>query len=324
MGQFVVPLGQLPAGCIHQFGGKASNLGDLIKEGFNIPPGFCISAEALDYLIEKDGLANEIINVVKKINYDNLSDIKEKTKTIKDLITGADIPVELYREIVESYRSLSGPSGQEPYVAVRSSVAVRGTSISSFPGMMDTYHYILGEEQVVEYVKCCWASLWSARAVSSRHQQNVDQNMGIIAPIVQKMVNSDVAGVLFTAHPISKKIDQMVIESNWGLGESVVSGRGMTDFYVVDKNSLKVIDKVIQKKTIMVVLDKEKGSGRKECQVYPEKATLPTLSDAQIKNIGITARNVEEYFGGVPQDIEWAYEGDTLYILQARKIKNLN
>jgi len=162
---------------------------------------------------------------------------------------------------------LKGASGAEPFVAVRSSVAVRDSSISSFPGMMDTYHFLKGEAQILEYIRKCWASLWTARAALRRHQQKIDHNKGIIAPVVQRMVASDVAGVMFTANPISGSREEIVIEANWGLGESLVSGESINDYYVTTKDAhAKIKERRIQKKNIMVTIDRERGwAGKIRC-----------------------------------------------------------
>ena len=209
-----------------------------------------------------------------------------------------------------------GGSGR--HVSVRSSVAVRGSPVSSFPGMMDTYHYVLGQEQVLERVRGCWASLWTARAAFTRHRRGIAHDRGLIAPLVQLMVDADTAGVLFTANPVTKSEAEIVIESNWGIGESVVSGRSRNDFYVVAKDGLAVRERQIASKTVMVTLDRGAGSGRKEQDVPSSLATSPTLSDDQLVELSQTGQRIEEHFG-FPVDVEWAYAGGTLYVLQARR-----
>ena len=206
-------------------------------------------------------------------------------------------------------------------MAVRSSVAVRDSPISSFPGMMDTYHYVLGEAEVLEKVRECWASLWTARAAFARHRQDIAQDRGLIAPVVQLMVNSDIAGVLFTAHPITHDTTEIVIESNWGLGESVVSGRSMNDFFVVDKESLGIKERRIARKNVMVTMDVGRGSGRLEQPVPPARASEPTLSEAQLAELARASVGIENHFG-FNIDMEWAYQDGVLYILQARRARS--
>jgi pyruvate,water dikinase len=156
----------------------------------------------------------------------------------------------------------------------------------------------------------------------NRYHKKIDHNLALIAPIVQKMVHSEVAGVLFTANPITSSREEMVVEANWGLGESVVSGKSMNDFFVLGKSPLELKDKRISKKTLMICFDDEKGFGRKEMAVAPDIMDAPTLSEDNALELGGIGLKIEELFGS-PQDIEWAYEKGVLFILQSRKIRTL-
>ena len=318
----VMPFEEIRSGLTQEFGGKGANLGELTKAGFNVPPGFCVRSDAYDYLIQSNDLGQQILEIVSSIDFNNFKGTDEKTALIRPLITNAKLPEDLEQEIVESYRTLRARCGKETLVAVRSSVAVKGKTISSFPGMMDTYHYLRCEEEVLAHIKRCWASLWTSRAAMTRHHKKIEHKLALIAPVVQKMVHSDVAGVLFTANPITSNREEIVIETNWGLGESVVSGKSMNDFYLLDKSPLKLKDKRIAKKTVMVCFDEEKGFGRKEMAVDPGMMDAQTLSEDQIIELGRIGIKIEELFG-LPQDIEWAYEKGELFILQSRNIKGL-
>jgi pyruvate,water dikinase len=181
---------------------------------------------------------------------------------------------------------------------------------------------VLGEPDLLEKIRECWASLWTARAAFARHRQGIGQEMGIIAPVVQLMVNADCAGVLFTANPITNATTEIVIESNWGIGESVVSGRSMNDFFVLDKEGLAIKVRRVARKNVMVTMDYGKGSGRVEQEVPPARASEPTLSEAQLVELGRTSMKIEDHFG-FNVDIEWAYQDGTLYILQARRIRSI-
>jgi pyruvate,water dikinase len=190
--------------------------------------------------------------------------------------------------------------------------------------MMDTFHYIKGDEEIVRHIRMCWASLWTARAAYNRFQKQIDHNLGLIAPIVQRMVHADVAGVLFTANPITGSRDELVIESNWGIGESVVSGKSLNDFFVLDKENLGVKQRKIAKKTVMVGLDTTKGHGRAEQECGPEQMERPTLRDEQLRELASKGLEIERWFDHHPQDIEWAYQSGELFILQSRNVRNLN
>lgn len=305
---------------IQEAGGKAANLGELTQAGFNVPPGFCVTSEALFYLIEKCGLQTPIDEIIESFDYEDFGGMDDKTAEIRNLISNAEIPSDLLQEIRDAIKTLADP--EPPFVAVRSSVAVKNSDISSFPGMMDTYHYLKTEEEIIEHIRKCWASLWTTRATLTRHHKNVDHHMGLIAPIVQKMVHSEIAGVLFMANPISSNREEIVIESNWGLGESVVSGKSMNDFYLLSKSPLKLKDKRISKKTLIISFDEERGFGRKEMAVAPDKMDAATLTSGQAEELGKIGLKIEELFA-YPQDIEWAYENDRLYILQSRNIRTL-
>ena len=158
-----------------------------------------MTSDALFYLIEKCGLQPRIDEIIAGFDYEDFGGMDEKTAEIRNLISSAEIPADLLTEIKDAVKSLADP--EPPFVAVRSSVAVKNSEISSFPGMMDTYHYLKTEQEIIEHIKMCWASLWTTRATLTRHHKQVDHHMGLIAPIVQKMVHSEIAGVLFMANP---------------------------------------------------------------------------------------------------------------------------
>ena len=243
----------------------------------------------------------------------------KKSGAIRALVMAARIPDDLEQELRDRYSGLV--AGDNKYVAVRSSVAVKDSDVSSFPGMMDTYHYVLGESQVLQKIRECWASLWTARAAYARHRQRIAHDRGVIAPIVQLMVNSDMAGVLFTANPVTKSAAEVVIEANWGLGESVVSGKSMNDFFVLDKETLAVRTRRIAEKTVMVTID-DGGSGRAERAIPAERAKAPTLSDAQLAELGEAGKRIEAHFG-FPVDVEWSFQDGILHVLQVRRVGGL-
>ncbi len=321
--KFVKRIENMTADEIQETGGKAAMLGVLTRAGFNVPPGFCVTGKSLDYLIESNDLWPKIMEIVVSMNFDSYNDIESKAVKIREMIAAAPLPDDLREEIVGNIETLRDGDGNDPFVAVRSSVAVKDSEISSFPGMMDTYHFIKGEDQIVDYVRRCWASLFTDRAIYRRHQQAIPQDKGVIAPIVQRMVNADVAGVMFTANAVSGARDEIVIESNWGLGESLVSGEALVDFFIVSRTSPPQIKmKQVQEKNIMVTIDREKGIGRKKYELSEEMSKKCSLTDEQLMQLAEQGEKIEALFG-VPQDIEWAFEKDELFFLQSRKIKGL-
>jgi len=321
--EYVIHIKDLTKDKSLETGGKAANLGEMIQNGFNVPGGFCVSGNALDYLLETHNLEVEIARIIDGMNFDVYDSIEKQSADIRRMITDARIPKDLEAEIKDSITMLKATSGEDPFVAVRSSVSVKNSEITSFPGMMDTYHFIKGEKQIIENIKKCWASLFTARAIYRRHQQKIPQDRGVIAPIVQKMVNSHVAGVLFTANPISGARDEYVIEANWGLGESLVSGEAIVDYFVLSKDTRPRIKlKKVMNKNIMVTIDREKGIGRKKYELTGKMVTDCTLTDEQLFELADVGEKIEMVFR-YSQDIEWAYENGELFILQARKIKGL-
>ena len=321
MATYTVSLQDIREDEVERCGGKATNLGKLARMGAEVPAGFCIAAEALSHVLDTEGLTGRIEQLARGLDFHDVANVERGCGEIRALIASARIPEQLSRDICARYIGLVTPNNR--YVAVRSSVAVRDTLISSFPGMMDTYHYVLGEDQVLEKVRECWASLWSARAAYMRYNKRIAHQNAIIAPIVQLMVNSETAGVLFTANPVTKDKTEVLIEANWGLGESVVSGKSMNDYFVLDKATLAVRQRKIAHKTLMTVADGDRGSGRIELPVPPARAVQPTLSETQLQELAEYGRRIETNFG-FSVDVEWAYDDGHLYILQARKIRDLD
>lgn len=313
---FVKTFEQLGKDMFEECGGKAAHLGELTSLKLNVPRGYTVLGDSYYHHLMVNGLVDKIHDLASSIDFGSYQATEEKTAMIRALIIAAPMPPEIEREIVENYGKLT--NGEEPFVAVRSSVAMRNSAISSFPGMMDTYHYIRGAANVAEKVKECWASVWSARAAHTRNTKKLDHDKAIIAPTVQLMVNSEVAGVLFTLNPVTKARDQIMIESNWGLGETVVSGKCQSDLYVVAKEKAEIIDEKIADKRETYA--QASNGGAAWADVPPEKHRTPTLGAEQIREMCRVARIIEDHYGCC-QDIEWAIEKGRLYILQARKAR---
>ena len=314
---FVKKFEEISKEMLQECGGKAAHLGELTSLKLNVPKGFCVVSNAFTLHLKSHHLEEQIENIVKTIHFDDFQDLEEKTKGIRSLIEKAPMPSEIEKEIVDHYRSLSEAEA-EPFVAIRSSVAIKDSEISSFPGMMDTYHYIRGNQAVIENVKKCWASVWSARGAFARYNKGIEHTKALIAPTIQLMVNSEIAGVLFTLNPVSGEREEIVIESNWGLGESVVSGRCLCDFYTADKKQFNIKVKKIARKE--QTFRRAEEGGADWVNVEPEKVEKPTLTEAQVEELCRIACKIEGHYG-YPQDIEWAYERGVPYILQARRAR---
>ena len=319
MNRYVAALEELSQADVQRCGGKAAGLGELIRLGLPVPGGVSVLGDALGYVVNANSLREQIAQIEASFDFEDYAGVEKQTAAIRALVVRGKIPDDLEQEIRDGFSRLV--EGDDKYVAVRSSVAVKDSEVSSFPGMMDTYHYVQGESEVLEKIVECWASLWTARAAYARHHQEIAHDQGVIAPIVQLMIHSEIAGVLFTAHPISKNTSEIVIESNWGLGESVVSGKSMNDFFVLDKDTLATKQRQIANKTVMVTMD-DSGSGRSERPVPANRARESTLSDAQLGELGDAGKRIEDHFG-FNADVEWAFQDGKMYILQTRRIRGL-
>ncbi len=328
---FVKGFESLNKDMFEECGGKAAHLGELSKLNLNVPYGFSVLGDSFYHHLAVNRLQAKVDAIAATLNVEDYASLEKKTDEIRKLIVEAPVPPEIAQQITEKYKTLA--EFEDPFVAVRSSVAIKGSPISSFPGLMDTFHYIQGADNVIEKVRECWASVWSGRAAFTRMVKGLEHNKAVIAPTVQLMVNSEIAGVLFTVNPINRSKEEIVIESNWGLGETVVSGRCSSDFYVLRKlcrdygtktcpecpvGSVAVREEKIANKTETCI--QAPGGGRQWVQNSPEKAALPTLTKAQLRELCYASCVIEEHYR-YPQDLEWAFEKGKLYILQTRRAK---
>lgn len=309
-------------------GGKGANLGELTQKGLNVPPGFCITAEAyMDFI----GYA-ELDEVIKALMYgldeEDPSLLGHISDEIHKRILKSNIPGEIEEEILEAYREFSTQIGiVDPEIAVRSSATAEDLPEASFAGQQDTYLHISGEKELINYIRKCWASLWTSRAIYYREKQGFDHFHVSLAVVIQKMVNSEKSGVMFTANPINGNTDEMMINASWGLGEAVVSGFVTPDEYIVNKKFRKVKDIFIAEKNTMVIKD-ESGVGTIEVKVSEhlgsEYVERECLTEGELDILIGYGLNIEDMYGSF-QDIEWGFDRDTkeLYILQSRPITTI-
>ncbi|NLK44045.1 MAG: phosphoenolpyruvate synthase [Tissierellia bacterium] len=309
-------------------GGKGANLGELTQKGLDVPPGFCVTAGAYNHFINYAELDEVIRELIRGLDEEDSSMLQEVSKAIQDRINEGEIPEDLKNEIIEAYKELSSNIGLDnPEVAVRSSATAEDLPEASFAGQQDTYLHISGVEELINYVRRCWASLWTARAIYYRVKQNFDHFDVSLSVVIQKMVNSGKSGVMFTANPINNNTNEIMINASWGLGEAVVSGTVTPDEYLINKNSKEVIERHIAEKNIMIVKKKD-GVGTEEVKVADyigeEYVNSQCLSDEEIMVLVDYGLKIEELYGS-HQDIEWGFDKDTkkLYILQSRPITTL-
>lgn len=313
---------------ISSVGGKGANLGMLIRNGVDVPPGFCVTSKAYIDFIKEAGLVDDIREIIGSIDFNDTNDLAAKCSRIRQKIIDVPVPGKMEKAIKEAYSSLSEKIGlEDPKVAVRSSATAEDLPDASFAGQQDTYLHINGAEAVISHVKKCWASLWTARATYYREDRNFNHFDVALSAVVQKMVNSKKAGVMFTGNPVNNDISEIMINSSWGLGESVVSGSVSPDEYILDKKTLEVKEKYIGNKKTMII-EVEDGIGTKTVNVEKHlgsgKANEESLSEEELRILGKAAEKIEGLYDQ-PMDVEWALDMDTdkLYILQARPVTTL-
>jgi len=213
-------------------GGKGANLGELTKAGIPVPPGFIVTTVSYFNFLEEAGIREEMGNILEPLNPEDTEQLLQISTKIKDVITSAEMPQDIADEIREAYRELGG------LVAVRSSATAEDLADASFAGQQRTFLNIQGEDDVVTAVQECWASLFEPRAIFYRNEHGIDHMQVGIAVPVQRMVQSEAAGVIFTMEPVTNE-SKITIEAVYGLGEAVVSGEMTPDYYLVDKERFK-------------------------------------------------------------------------------------
>ena len=294
-------------------GGKGANLGEMTAAGINVPKGFVITADAYREFLKENHIDDFIAHGLKQAHTDEHT-LPAVAAEFREKITAGHFPAELEKEIRAKYAEL----GESKRVAVRSSATAEDLPDASFAGQQETYLNVQGINDVLLQIRNCYASLWGERAVSYRLNQGYDQSAVAIAVVIQKMVESEKAGVLFTVNPVTYNKDEMQINASYGLGESVVSGRVTADSYIVNKNGAIREVSIGSKETQIVYADKH----TKEEPVSPEKRAARALNDTEIAGLVQAGLKIEKHYG-MPMDIEWAIQNNEIYIVQARAITAL-
>jgi len=302
----------------HFVGGKNANLGEMIRAGFPVPEGFAITATAYYKFLKENQLDEKIKHLLGTVNYNDTDSIAQVSFHIKKIIKSAVIPQEIVKEIFSIYTKMS-VKYDASYVAIRSSATSEDSKNASFAGQQETYLNVKGEAAVIDTVRQAWASLFEARAIFYRHNAKMDQVKTGISLVVQKMVQSDTSGVMFTIDPITNNKNRIVIEAIYGLGEYIVQGRVTPDHYEVDKGDYKIVAKNIVGQTIKLIY--KKGENVREF-VSEKIRDKQKIEDAHIVTLAKIAKKIEEHYY-FPQDIEWAIEKDKVYIVQTRPVTTI-
>lgn len=296
-------------------GGKGANLGEMYNLGIPVPNGFCVTAQAYFDFIQKTSLKQKIETELSGLNLEDSKKLLAAAEKIKKAILAAKMPEETAKLIKKAYVELSGTHDQK--VAVRSSATAEDLPDASFAGQQATFLNIEGSKDVVETVQKCWASLFEPRAIFYRADKGFDHlKVGISVP-VQLMVDSEVSGVMFSINPLTNDTNQVSVEAVFGLGEGIVSGQITPDQYIVDKESLQIRSRQVVEQEFEIA-----GQGRKK-DVPLSKRGLQKISDKYIVELAKYAVTLEDHYKKA-QDIEWAYNGNKIYIVQTRPVTTMH
>jgi pyruvate,water dikinase len=304
---------------IASVGGKGANLGELTKAQIPVPPGFIVTADAYYKFLEETQIMGQIRQKLKGLNPHDSKQLQQTAEEIQQIILKSNVPRGIAKEVREAYHQMGGG-----LVAVRSSATAEDLPDASFAGQQSTFLNVQGASHVVDAVKACWASLFNARAIFYRAEQNFDPlQIGIAVP-VQRMVQSQASGVMFTLEPVTSDKRKIVIEAVYGLGEAIVSGEVTPDLFIIDKVKLQIISKTVNKQEWQLI--KNPVSRDTHLNI---KATIPVelqsaqkITDEEVLKLALIGRNIEEHYK-FPQDIEWAKENGQLYITQARPVTTI-
>jgi pyruvate,water dikinase len=311
--ELVLPIACLRRTDVAMVGGKAANLGEVINAAIPIPPGFVVTVAAYEEFLADTGVG-------AYLDLEKADEPRATTNGIRDLIANAELPQVIASAVADAYHAM----GQGP-VAVRSSATAEDLAEASFAGQQDTYLNVRGEPQVLRSIQDCWASLYGSHAVHYRAAAGFGQAAVKIAVVVQQMVEADRSGVMFTLNPVTNDNSQVLIEAVYGLGESCVSGVVTPDMYIVAKNAGIVLDRQIQPQARQLARRSGGSSGEgfnEWVDVDGARRSVQKLADEEIGRLVEMGVRLEQHFG-CPQDIEWAIEGEDIYVVQARPVTGL-
>ncbi|MCA9397980.1 phosphoenolpyruvate synthase, partial [candidate division WWE3 bacterium] len=292
---------------INEVGGKGANLGEMTQAGLPVPPGFTVTSSAFQYFLKEEGLIDQIKKLLIGLDRDDSKELQRVSAEIKKAIVKAKMPSDVAKEIKKSYKELS--KGKDAFVAVRSSATAEDLPGASFAGQQETFLDVRGENDVISSIQKAWASLYESRAIFYREEKGFDHLKVSIAVPVQKMIQSEVSGVMFTIDPLTNDRDKVAIEAIFGLGDALVGGQITPDQYIVSKASWSISNKHTIKQTTMLgytaTSEEEQVASVPVSKEYQDKQKL---TDEQVITLAQLGKKVEDHYG-FPQDIEWALEG---------------
>jgi len=296
-------------------GGKGASLGEMTQAGIPVPEGFVILSTTFDNFLHETDLTQEIEAVLEKVNHKEIHTVENASEKIQALIKNAEMPKDIAAEIKKQFKEL----GAE-YVAVRSSATAEDGVENAWAGQLDSF-LNTKEENLLEKVQHCWASLFTPRAIFYRFEKGLNTTKISVAVVVQKMVWSEISGIAFSVHPVTEDPNQLIIEAGYGLGEAIVSGSITPDSYVIEKDFLAIVDVNINTQTRSLIRA-NRGIGNEWINIPEPKASSQVLNKKQILELADLVVKIEKHFG-FPVDVEWAFENNKFYIVQSRPITTL-
>ena len=305
-------------------GGKGANLGEMYNLSLPIPPGFVVTAQTYQQFTERTKIKDKILDQLKGLNIEDTDQLQKVAQDIQNIINSTKVPEDIAEEIINYYGLLGSDKNaddfvdsKDVFVAVRSSATAEDLPSASFAGQQATFLNVKGKDQIVPAVRACWASLFTARAIYYRERNHFPHDKVFIAVVVQRMVNSEKSGIMFTINPATNQEDEIVIEAVYGLGEAIVGGEISPDTYILDK-STKAVKSMMVKKKEWGLFRNSQGNNVK-LDIPKEKQERQVVPDSEIKELARLGKRIEEHYGS-PQDIEWAIEKSQVMIVQARAV----
>ena len=317
----IVPFSAARRTDVPRLGGKGANLGEMTNAGLPVPPGFVVAIDAYAMFCAENELGAVIESALAEVDVDDPASLERSATALRHLLTSAPMPGALGATIEAAYDALIGDATPTPRVAVRSSATAEDTAQFSFAGMFESFLDVATKPALIEAVKACWASTFGARVLFYRIEQGMPRDMPV-AVIVQRMIDSEKSGVMFTTDPATRDESRLVIEAAWGLGESVVQGAVTPDRHVLDKRTLAVLTSTIAEKELLLEWNEAEHAIRRVDLAGDPRATAPVLTPAELTTLGTLARRAEEHYG-VPQDLEFAIENGDVFLTQTRPITTL-
>lgn len=299
---------------VFEAGGKGASLGEMTSAKIPVPTGFVLLAGAFDRFLTETDLFQDLEAILKKVNYKDINSVDGASAKIRSLIAQASMPKDLAKDIITDFKKLKAK-----FVAVRSSATAEDSSSASWAGELETYLNTT-EKALLLNVKKCWSSLFTPRAIFYRHEKKLLKTKVSVAVVIQVMVDSEISGIAFTVHPVTKDRNQMIIEAGYGLGEAIVSGSVTPDSYVLDKRDYSLIDVNIASQERQIL--KGANGGTKWVSIAKAIRSKQKLNGRQIVELGKICAGIEKHYK-FPCDIEWAYKQGKFYITQSRPITTL-